>query len=320
MHVARAGLAMTLVLGLLARAEGVTRVPRGAGEIGLDAHVTHGESEWEIVFVDDGYNFGRSNLKWRDLDGELYGFHAAANLCAWFTVAGAYASGDLDGGPGTDSDLLTSAYYGLDQFLFSESKSDVSGDVELYHLDLRLHLDALPQLADWPARLYLLLGYQRYDEDLRMRQGVQTVINEEPASEPIENLNSTFDFEWNAYRVGVGGVFSLTDELAFQLQAVAMVGVEFDGAGYWNLRSDLQATPPSFYNEGDGGGGADLRASLAWRPHPAVRLEAGFWQITMDIKDGRQRVYLADGTRVEQPVSTAETRRTGGFATAAWLF
>lgn len=321
MHTARAGLAMIcLLVGLSAGAGELTREARGLGEVGLDLYTTHGESEWEIVFVDDVFNYGRSNLKFRDLDGEVYGLHAGVNLGPWFTLAGAYATGDLEGGPVTDSDVLSSAFFAVDNFLFSESKSDVSGDLDLYHIDLRLHMDALPQLAHWPARLYLFIGYQQYDEDLHIRQGLQTVIDEEPVSEPIDGLNSRYDFEWNAYRIGIGGVYSLTDTVTLRLQAAALADIELDGQGYWNLREDFRSSPPSFRHEGEGGSGSDLRAAIGWRPVHALLLEAGFWQIKMEVHDGRERLYLADGSREEIPLSTAETRRTGGFVTATLQF
>jgi len=320
MNPMRALLAMALLLGLLSRVQAVEREPRGAGEVGVDLFTTHGESEWEVIFLDDEFGFGRSNLKWRDLDGELYGLHGVANLGRWFSVAAAYAEGDLEGGPVTDSDVLSDAFLGVDNYLFSESKSDIAGDVQLYHIDLRLQLEAMEGLAQWPARLYLLAGYQRYDEDIRMRQGVQTVVNEEPVQEPIEGLNSTFDFEWKAYRIGLGGAFGLADTLTLRLQAVALVGVDFEGAGYWNLRDDFRSEAPSFEHEGNGGSGTDLRIVLAWRPLPALLLETGLWQISMDIKDGQERLYLADGSTEELPVSSVETRRTGGFITASLCF
>ncbi len=294
--------------------------PRDSVELGADAYVTRGESSWEIIFAQDLFGEGRSILEWEDLDAELYGLHGVVRFGRLISVAAAYAEGDIEGGRNTDTDTISDAFLGLQDFVFSESKADTDGDLESLQGDVRFHLDAIEGFAGWPGQLYVLVGYQTYDENLRDRNGVQTVVNEEAVNEPFDGLENTFDFSWSAVRLGVGGTFELTETLAVRAQAAALLNVEYEGEGYWNLRDDFRDTPPSFIQEGDSGSGADLRASLAWRALPHLLLEAGVWYVSWQVDEGFDRTFFDDGTSAESILDSAESERAGGFLSGAVVF
>jgi hypothetical protein len=289
-------------------------------ELGVDVALSRGESDWEIVFFEDLFGEGRSILKWEDLDAATYGLHGIVNLSPWFSLAAAYAEGDIEDARNTDTDTISDIFLGVDDFVFSRSESDTDGELESLQGDIRFHLDQLKEFAGWPGRLYLLVGYQTYDENLRDRNGVQTIIDEEVVEEPFDGLDNTFDFSWSAVRVGAGGTFELTPTLAIRAQGALLLNVEYEGEGYWNLRDEFRATPPNFIQEGDDGNGADLRASLAWRPLPNLLLEGGLWHLRWQVEEGFDRTFFADGTAADSQLVSAESKRTGGFLSASVLF
>lgn len=313
-----------VVAGVLAGAWTTARAEPGAApdlvEVGVDVSAGSGASEWEIIFFQDFLGEGRSILDWKDLEAETRGLHGIVNIGRWVSVAAAYAEGDIKGGQATDTDTISDALLGLDNFVFSESEADTDGELTALQGDLRFNLDALPGIGDWPGRLYVLLGYQAYEENLRDRNGVQTVVDEEPYADPIEGLDNTFDFTWNAVRVGAGGSVDLADTLALRAQAAALVNVEYEGEGYWNLREDFRATPPSFIQRGDHGTGADLRISLAWRPLAHLLLEIGVWHMRWQVDEGFDRTFFADGTSADSILVRAESERTGGFVSGSVVF
>lgn len=289
-------------------------------EIGVDVSATRGESEWEILFFQDLLGEGRSILEWEDLDAETYGLHGVIALGRWFSVAAAYAEGDIEDGKNTDTDTISDVLLALDDFVFSESRADTDGELESLQGDLRFHLDALKEFQGWPGSLYLLVGYQSYDENLRDRNGVQTVVDEESVDEPFDGLDNTFDFSWSAVRFGIGGTLEITPSLAIRAQGAALVNVEYEGEGYWNLRDDFRDEPPNFIQEGDSGTGADVRASVAWRALENLLVEAGVWHMRWRVDEGFDRTFFDDGTAADSILVRAESRRTGGFISASVVF
>lgn len=313
-------LAAVLAWAGVTAARGGGAVAPGLAEVGVDVSSSRGESGWEIIFYQDFFGEGRSILSWEDLDADVVGVHGVVHLGRWVSVAAAYGEGDIEGGRNTDTDTVSDWLLGLDEFTFSESTADTDGELQTLQGDVRFHLDAFQGFVGWPGMLYLLLGYQSYEENLRDRNGVQTIIDEERVSEPIPGLDATFDFRWEAARLGVGGSFDLTRTLALRAQAAALVGVSYEGEGYWNLREDFRAAPPNFVQEGDDGTGADLRLSLAWRPFEHLLLEAGVWHMRWRVEEGIDRTFFSDGTYADSILVTAESERTGGFLSAALAF
>ena len=301
-----------------ARGDGIAT--RDIVEVGVDLSVSSGESNWEIIFFQDFLGEGRSILDWKDLEAETRGLHGLVHIGRWVSVAAAYAEGDIKGGRATDTDTISDALLGLNEFVFSESEADTDGELTALQGDLRFNLDALPGIGDWPGQLYVLAGYQTCEENLRDRHGVQTIVDEEPRFDPIAGLDNTFDFAWNAVRVGMGGTVRLSDALEMRAQAAALVNVEYEGEGYWNLREDFRTTPPSFIQRGDHGTGADLRISLAWRPLAHLLLEVGAWHTRWQVDEGFDRTFFADGTSADSILVRAESERSGGFISGSVAF
>lgn len=289
-------------------------------EAGADAMISGGISEWEILFENTALTEGRSILSWEELDAETYGFHARVGLGRWFSVAGAYAEGDIEGGRNTDTDTYSDFIYGLDTFTFSESEADTDGDVEFYHADLRFHIHPWQVLRSWPGELYLLVGYSRYEENLLDQNGVQTIVNEERVNIPIDGLASTFDFEWEALRVGAGGTLQIVPRVRLKAEAALLVNVKYRGEGFWNLRDDFKPTPPNFIQSGKDGTGLEAQAAVAWKPWEHVEFELGVQGLWYGVEDGVDRLTFADGEVVESELDYAHTGRVGFYLGATVLF
>ena len=165
----------------------IHKMPDPRFQIGLSTAFSTGESAWEISFIEEdpmfGFVRGRSRLEWEDLKSIVYRVQAEYRITSWLRVDGAYAFGDIDDGKNTDTDWLT----GLARrdFVFSQSIADTSGDLSMIDLNIYLRLNKVYDLS-WVGGVWdAFLGYQYHKEDLRDRNGVQTIFIEEIMNDPF---------------------------------------------------------------------------------------------------------------------------------------
>ena len=161
------------------RAAGVPFLERV--RIGVQGWFSQGSGQWEIGFagtdpVLGGYS-GRSRLQWEGIDATLGVLTAEVRVAPWLSVGGAYGSGEIRGGRSTDSDWLDVPSRGVLDFQVSESIADSDGRATLYDVNAYVRLTSLPKQRRVRGHLDVFLGYQFYEDALRLRNGVQTVIN-----------------------------------------------------------------------------------------------------------------------------------------------
>jgi len=286
--------------------------------IGADYWLSRGQGEWEIVFgsLDPvlGPVTGRSRLEWEDLRSDLLVLNAEIAPTRWLRISGAYGSGDLDDGRNTDTDWVSAPLFYAYDYKFSESKADVGGEVELWHADLHIVLSSWLDPHKFPAEISVFGGYHSYRDELEMRNGLQTVLNETSVALPFPGVfNSTYDFDWEGLRLGARGIFPLSTRLSLQATGAMMTRVEFRGEGFWNLREDYRPVAPNFVQEADGGSAYDVSLAVTYRPRRHVGLKAGYTWSHWSARDGTDTVYLRDGTTLGTELESVESTRVGYF-------
>jgi hypothetical protein len=285
-------------------------------KVGVRDWFSTGQSEWQISFgetdPDFGYAGGRSILEWEDLEGDLPVLYGEVRITPWLSIGGTYASGDVEGG-NTDTDRIDIEALELNDYLVSVSTADTEGEATLYDINAYVRLNPKSYFPNTIGKVDAVVGYQHYTEELRDRNGVQTVLFEEPMNEAFEGLDSTFDFTWDVMRLGVRGELPLLEWLRAKGEATALVGASYEGEGFWNLRDDYRATSPNFVQEADSGSGYDVRLALEVRPVPYVAIEAGYWWYSLEVEDGTETTYYADGSDSVENVDRAQSSRDGFF-------
>ncbi|MEK6813409.1 MAG: hypothetical protein AABY65_01595 [Nitrospirota bacterium] len=310
--------------------------------VSLQGWQSKGTGDWTISFsgVDDygagavPYS-GKSRLTFDNLKSTIPVVAARVRAAPWLRFSGSYGSGDISGGTNTDGDWLTIPAYGLKDYYFSESKSDTSGTVTLYDVNVlvrvypwlgrespRLEPDDRPRFRQEQAAgppkergltIDLLAGFQSYQDDLTMKNGVQTVDNERTVHEPFYGLNSKYAFDWSALRAGIAGTIPIGRRLEIRASYVHIFNAEYRGEAFWNLRTDFRSTPPNFVHDADGGTGEELKISLAFHPTRLMFVEGGFWSIKLEAKNGIDTVYLADGSALASKLDVVTSKREGAF-------
>ena len=275
-------------------------------QLGVKTWFSQGADEWQIsfsesipVYDDSLYYEGRSRLEWENLDNTIPVLFGEVRLLSWLRLGGSYGSSAISGGNNTDSDWLTSTDLGYDDQMISQSIADTEGDTTMYDINLYVRLNDLLTVypKDLKGNLDAYIGYQSYKDELNDHNGVQTVdFDGNPVEEPFDGLDSTFDFDWSAFRLGLRGEYPVLQKLLVKADAALLAGAEYEGEGFWNLRTDYKSTPPNFTQTADSGNGYDVKLGLAYKPIPYVAIEAGYWFFSLSASDGTETTYYADGT------------------------
>ncbi len=307
----------------------------GRIRIGAEAAWTRGAGAFDISFrgtdpggilpVSEPVRYtGRSRLEWEGIDALVCRIRGAADLTRAFGIEGSYAWGTIPNGDVTDTDWISAPSVGVNDFVLSESTADAEGDIRSWEINLIYRLDDLTRAWKLPFSCYLLGGYQYYADELSNRGGVQTIIDEESVSIPFSEvgaiLDSTYDFTWKAFRAGGGGEWPIGRAVAIAGRAALLLGVDYRGEGYWNLREDFRAQSPNFVHESTAGWGADGRLALEWRPASALVLRAGYEQLWLRAEAGKDTTYFADGSTGTASLDEVTSSRGGPFAGAEYRF
>lgn len=292
--------------------------------LGVDYWLSTGESEWEISGA-DGFFAGdafRSELTWEDLDSPMALLRADVPLADGIRIEGLYGFGDIDDGTNRDRDWVTVPEFGIDDELVSESIAETDGDLRLADV-----MVAIRVAQSGGAIVEAIGGYLTFDEDLRDRNGVQTIDISAEKDVPFafDGLDSTFNFSWQAWKVGARVSFPIVPQLHASVLGAFLVGVTYEGEGFWNLRAGpepgaFREQSPNFEQEADGGTGRELVAELRWSPSPRFALRGGYRVLSMSAEDGDDITYFSDGSAGRSDLDNVETTRRGFFAGAELVF
>src|SRR3989304_1444606 len=155
--------------------------------------------------------------------------------------------------------------------------------------------------------LDLLIGYQKWREEITMTNGYQETGG---TLGPFSGLNSKYEFIWKSIRIGLEGGLPAYKGFSFMGSAIFIPYTEYEGKGIWNLRTDFKQNP-SFTHDAKGGYGLQAEAAIAYYLYPA-----------MDIKAGYRYWYIksADGSVGITQLNEAVSERQGFFLDIRYIF
>lgn len=284
------------IAGLIAACPAATSA-RGLShfEFSLGVDYRLGEFDWNIAGDANGANPNiLSELSWVDLEIPQVTASMSAHFGDHVVLRADGAYGRIINGKNQDSD-----YAGDNRTLeFSRSNNAGRGDTDDTSLALGYRFVVFDEAAGRYAHITPLAGYSLHHQNLKIKNGVQTI----PATEPLPGLNSTYDAEWQGPWLGVNMRLE-ADERTALLVDLAYHWADYAAEANWNLRDDL-AHPVSYRHDSQGQGViAALGITHVLRRHWAVlvRLESQHWSAD----PGTDIVYLVDATTgAPQPPST----------------
>ncbi len=274
-----------------------------------------GESSWQISF---GSN-GKSILEYKDIDAPISIVTARIKPGPyWLTLEGSGGFGEIDSGTQVDTDKLGS-------FVFSESESDVDGDVLI--VDVNVALRIVPWDKNSPSYLDAFVGVQYYQEKLHMTNGVQTInsdLNAVPLGPFDEELDSTYDFNWLSFPVGLKGNLALNKKASpglynFSLTGAASIAsTSYYGEGVWNLRDDFEQSP-SFAHEAEGYA-VSGELGAVYQPIRYISIGGGYTFYSFEARDGTDTTYFSNGVTVDVPLDEVSSLRHGPYVFVSGQF
>ncbi len=288
-------------------------VPEPRFELSVEGWLSSGRSDWEISFnemiPETGLLKGTSHLDWKDLDAPVYTLRGQWRATPWLRMAAEFGFGSIDDGKNSDTDWL--ALPGYEQpLVFAKSVAETTGETSFWAINSYIRINEWTG-ATLPGRWDVVLGYRFHAEDVRDRNGVLITFFDEPAYSVYEGLDSTYRFEWQALRAGLRGAGTVANRLSIRGEAVALLAVQFDGEGYWNLRDDFRDSDPNFVHEASSGSGYEVSCSLSYAFSPLWHAELGYRWLHLDARDGTDVTYFADGTDGEAKLDRVSTDRHG---------
>jgi len=269
-----------------------------------------------------------SRLDFKNIDSPMTIITGGMGIGPYFSFDGLYGSGSIRHGNGTDTDVFfPNSGGGLE---FSQSTSDIDGDVTLGQINFYYnnHRFTGKKHGPWGA----VLGYTHYQDELNIRNGVQTVsvVFDGTAFPPVGPfpsslvLNSTFDFFWDAIKVGILPQFEVTDQFSISGLLAFYPLVKYRGEGYWNLRTSgpdaFRAQPPNFIQKSSSGHGYELSLGLTYALQERVELTAGYRYFYLYADDGTDTTYFADGSIAKTDLDWATVTRQGAYFEAVVKF
>ncbi len=235
-----------------------------------------------------------SELTWTDLDSLQLKVGGKGTINRVL-----YLRGSLNFGWVFSGDVQDSDYSGDNRTLEWSRSNNNAEDSTVF--DATVAFGYPFKLASDKFRLIPLAGFSYSEQNLKMKDGLQTVRDSAlapvgvtpPPLGPFASLDSTYDTKWFGPWVGLDLSLKATDKI------ILFAGFEYHWADYeaeanWNLRADL-AHPKSFEHEADGTGflitaGADYIFSGPW----SLGLELNYQDWSTDA--GIDQQFNSDGT------------------------
>lgn len=301
--------------------------------LGLEGWFSQANAKWQISFpyTTTAGVPGKieSRLDFRKIDSPLVIATAGGNIAPRFAFDVVYGYGSITGGRGTDTDrFVPSSGGGLE---FSQSTNSIDGDVSLWGINFYYNTRrfADKQAGPWG----LVLGFLHYEDNLRMRNGVQTVSVPFdgvtfPPTGPFPStqvLNSTYDFSWDLLKVGVARQAELAKGFSYSGTLSIYPYVDYQGEGYWNLRagtnpSDYRTRSPNFIQKSTKGYGCEASLGLGYELSENAILSVGYRYFYLYAENGTDTVYFADGFEYQSNLDWVSVTRHGAYAEALIRF
>jgi hypothetical protein len=278
-------------------------------EVGLGVFFSRGWSSWQISFPST-QGTGRSVLDFKDLDSVLpYALLTLSHPRSLIGLTVRVGSGNGSNGSGQDSDYLSGG-------LTHDALTDVSGETTFWSVDLHTAVSSTSGTL-WYLKPFA--GWEQYREKLKLTNGRWTTLRGIPTDQPILGLDSRYEFNWEALRLGLtGGIDFIPIPRPWLQQAGIKASfalypyTRYQGEGRWNLRADLNQNP-SFAHQAEttGWGGGEALLGLVYRPWVYLEFEGGARYFFLQAKDGTSVSYVSNGTTTVSRLDEAQSERVG---------
>lgn len=253
-----------------------------------------------------------SELEFLSLDSTVYEIYGGIRQGRGALTLG-YGFGSMLGGIYRDSDYLRDDRQGI----FSLSTGDADGRLYYWNVDYSYRLIAAESEEKFnTSYLDVLIGFQEWHEKVRMTNGVQKFGG---TLGPFGGLNSTYEFIWKNYRVGLEGGLPIYKGFGLKGSTIFIPYNEYDGKGIWNLRTDFKQDP-SFEHKASKGRGVQLEASIAYRIYSALTVDLGYRYWYVKSGKGDDITYFSNGTASITQFNEAVSERQGAFLDVNYLF
>jgi len=314
--------------------------PVGAA-LGIQGWFSSASAKWQISFpyqtrfANPGIKAGttgavESQLDFESYDSPVFIVTGGARLTPRISFDVMLGTGSISGGKGRDTDRFIPN--GGSAFEFSESRNELSGDVKLWSVNIYYNNGrfAEPRRDAWG----FLVGFLHYEDNLVMKNGFQTVselfdsgtttASNVPIG-PLRGLNSTYDFTWDALKVGITREAFITKQLRYEGVLSVYPYVMYRGEGFWNLRAgtdptDFRSQPPSFTHQSTAGYGYEAALGLAYDLADNFELSAGYRYLHLYSTDGTDTTFFADGSAAISSLDWVAVTRQGAYAGALFKF
>lgn len=265
-----------------------------ASQFGIHVGYRSDALDWNIAGDLSGANPNiLSELSWSGLGAYMLDLDARFLVFDRLYFRGRYGTGSIFKGRNQDSDFL-----GDDRSQeFSRTNNDAdAGRISEYHLAAGVQFTA----RDGRTRIIPQVGYGQLDQDLRMRNGFQTLdpLDLFGGVGPFPGLDSRYDAKWKGPFLGLELEHDADRRLTLYGSA-QYHQVDYRGTGDFNLRTDL-AHPVSFTHEADASG-VVLSLGGRYALTERLRLNGRFDYQNWRADPGVDQTFFADG-------STASTR------------
>lgn len=287
----------------------------GSVEIGAEMWLSSGLGKWQTSGLGQDGVIYRSVLEWEDIDADVLKLRAHWQITPLLGIQAAYGTGDIEDGRNTDSDYAALDGSPFNSLLFLQSYSDVDGETELYELDVVLTW-LHPRVS---LRLDAVAGYVKYKDDLRDRNLVETIdlLNGTTGAQP--GLNATFDFEWTALRAGFKGAYIFPTRTSVAAKALVLYTADYEGNGFWNLRTDFSPIAPNLTQEAEGWG-RDIGLDVSQRIGDNFSINLGWQYFLFEAEDGKHTTRTANGGLNRLDLDSVKSERQGLYGGLAWRF
>jgi hypothetical protein len=285
--------------------------PSNIVDIGLGYLYSSSTSSWEISFPDQNGR-SRSTLEFKGISGgipflllDIHHPNSYASLCFQ------YGKGQGLKGDGTDSDFLSSGLLHRSQFDANEDRTFWTADIQT-----TFAFTSHPRFVFMP-----FLGWQHFEEHITMTNGLWTTLFGKETNTPIIGLNSRYDFNWDALRLGIRAEVALANTrqpginpLRLKTHLALFPYMHYRGSGVWNLRDDLRKDP-SFSHEADNFGflGMDGAISLVYQPLKFLEIEGGGRASYFYAQDGTDTTYFSNNSVARVSLDEAKSLQIGLF-------
>jgi len=287
-------------------------------DIGLGYLFSSSTCSWEISFPDQ-YGRNRSALDFKGMNGSIpIVFLDIHHPNSYASLSFQFGKGQNLNGEGTDSDYQAGAIY-------HQSKFDLTGETIFWTADIQTTF-AFNSKPRWVLKPFL--GWQHYEEKIGMTNGSWTKLFGGETNTPFAGLDSRYDFNWDALRIGMKGELELVSARQSEIVPLRLKShlalfpyMHYTGRGVWNLRDDLKKGP-SFSHEADKWGvlGMDGAISLIYQPLKFLEFEGGGRISYFYVQDGTDTTYFSNNTVATVTLNEAKALQIGLFLQITWRF